>query len=292
MSPLIGAMLAALVCVGAYTAMNILFKRHAGAGGGALHLTAWLGLLAPLWGLLLGLGAPTHLLVLPPAPAYYAWCLLWALLLPGTTLLMVHLLKTLSLSELTSARKALVTLLAVGVDYFLLGTTFTVPLLLAVGVITVAALNLPAPPRKKIKPLPLRVRTVWLLLLAALFTLQLLAYKRALAYQPDLVSHIVVIKLAAALCCLPLFFFMGKGPKQRPAAGLILGVVVCYFVGSVAEGYALRGLPLTVLVAITTATAALMALHDLIRKDLPRTGEAFAMLALIFAGFALLAFAG
>jgi drug/metabolite transporter (DMT)-like permease len=286
----VGALSAAVLCVLAYTAMNVLFKRHTHNGGGAVSLTAWLGLLAPLWLLVLALGTPTHLLVIPHESAYWLWSAVWAILLPGTTLLMVHLLKTLSLSELTAARKALVTLLAVGVDFFVLATPLRWTTLLAIGVITVAALSLPAPPvRKLVQRLPLRERAAWLGLLALLFTLQLTAYKKALLYQPDLASHIVIVKALAALACLPLFAFerTGKAPPLR----LALGVIGCYFLGSVSEGYALQGLPLSVLVAVTTATAALMAAHDLWKKDLPRSFKTYGLLGVILAGFVLLAFA-
>lgn len=293
MSPLV----AALTCTLAYTVMNILFKRHTGSGGGALQLTAWLGLLAPIWALALGLGTATHLLTLPESPAYWALSALWAVLLPATTLLMLHLLQTLSLSEVTSARKALVTLMALGVDVLLFHTTFPLPVLLAITVITGAALSLPAPPTvlKSTASRPsLPVRLALLVGLSLLFTLQLWAYKKALTFQPDLLSHIISVKLLAALACLPLFLLPAarpagsRGPRNLP---LLLGVIAAYLVGSVSEGYALQGLPLTILIAATTATAALMAAHDLWRKDLPRTRETAALLALIFAGFALLALA-
>jgi hypothetical protein len=284
------AMGAAMVCVLAYTGMGVLFKRHASNGGGALELTAWLGVLAPLWLLLLGLGVPTQLLVLPHEPAYWMWTLVWAVLLPGTTLLMVQMLKTFSLSELTAGRKALVTLLAVGVDMALLHTPLRPSTLLAIGVITVAALSLPGAPKvKRVKRLPLLDRAAMLAGLALLLTVQLFAYKKALGYQPDLASHIVVAKLIAALCCLPLGVFVkGKGP----GVWLALGVVGCYLVGSIAEGAALRGLPLSVLVATTTATAALMAAHDLWKKDLPSSPKTYGLLGVILAGFIMLAFWG
>jgi hypothetical protein len=139
----------------------------------------------------------------------------------------------------------------------------------------------------------LRERAAWLGLLAVLFTLQLTAYKKALFYQPDLASHIVIVKALAALACLSLFPLgrLRKGYSEPSSCSLrvVLGVLACYFVGSVSEGYALRGLPLSVLVAVTTATAALMAGHDLWKKDLPSNPKTYGLLGLILAGFLILA---
>lgn len=285
MSPIPAAILAVL----AYTGMNVLFKRHAGAGGNTVALTAWLGLLTPFWGLALFLGAPPHLLNLPANPAYWTLTALWAVLLPATTLLTLHLFKTLSLIEVTAARKALTTLFAIAVDALLLHTSFTMPTLFGVAIITIAALALPTAPSQSPHALPPPHAAALLALLAALLTLQLLAYKQALAYQPDLPSHIIIAKFLASLFCLPLFLLIPKNTHHRPTVPLILAVAACYLLGSVAEGFALRGLPLTVLIAVTTATAALMAAHDLWRKDLPRTPRTLALLAVIFAGFVILA---
>lgn len=281
---------AAILAVFAYTGMNVLFKRHAGNGGSAVALTAWLGLLTPFWGLILLLGAPHYLINLPANPAYWAFSALWAVLLPVTTLLMIHLFKTLSLIEVTAARKALTTLFALAADLLILHTAFTAPTLLAIGVITIAALALPASPATpNTTPQPFAQRAALLTLLAALLTTQLLAYKEALHYQPDLASHIVIVKFMASIFCLPLFLTLPKTQRTKPPTLLILGTVGCYLLGSIAEGYALRGLPLTVLIAVTTATAALMAAHDLWHRDLPRTRTTYALLALIFGGFVILA---
>lgn len=291
---------AALGSVLAYTGMNILFRRHA-PGANALALAAWFGLLLPLWWGLLALGYPHNLFTLPAQPAYYLHTAIWAGCTVGTLVLLIHLLKTVPLTPLTAARKALVTLGTLAADTFLFGIHFTPVKIALCGIILAATLTLPQtvpqPSPKARKSAPKSTQTTLqipqialIILLSLLFTLQLSTYKLAMAYQPDLLSHIIFAKGLAAFFSLPLFLLPQVRKNPITIKGLpVAAMVGCFALGSILEAAAIRDLPLTYVLLISMLAPALFAVYDLATKSLPRTPKTAAILAVIFSAFYLLA---
>lgn len=300
-------MLAGILSVVAYSLMQLLFKRsgkpgHGGTGGAnPLVLTAWLGLMAPLWLLLLGVGLPTGLLALELSTPYLAYTFAWAGLSVGTMLLMIVILQRVSLTEFTAYRKALVTAGALAADALIFGTTFSPLKLLAIGVVLAASLGLsvsaqpePLPTKrgKKNSPTPASLKQTLLLmgLLGIAMTVQMVVYKRALELQPDLASHVFLAKGIAAVMSLALFALPAIRKAPAPAGlGFIFAIIACFFVGSVFEAAAIKHLPLTVVMILSMVAATAFAAHDLWRGDLPRKPRTFIFIILVFAGFAALA---
>ena len=300
-------MLAGILSVVAYSLMQLLFKRSGAPGrggtGGAdpLVLTAWLGLMAPLWLLLLGVGLPTGLLALELSTPYLLYTFAWAALSVGTMLLMIVILQRVSLTEFTAYRKALVTAGALAADALIFGIMFSPLKLLAIGTVLAASLGLslsaqpePIPAKrgkKKAQPSANLKQTLLLMgLLGVAMTIQMVVYKRALELQPDLASHVFLAKGLAAIMSLALFAVPAVRNAPAPAGlGFIFAIIGCFFIGSVFEAAAIKHLPLTVVMILSMVAATAFAAHDLWRGDLPRKPRIFIFIGLVFAGFAALA---
>lgn len=287
------ALLAGFASALAYTLMQIVFKR-ASPNASAVALTAWLGLLLPVWALTLGIGLSSHLLVLTLTPAYVGLTALWAILATATMALLIALIQRLSLTGLTAYRKAFITLIALAVDVLWLGLIPTPFKLAAIALILWGSINLGRPPSKVLKFMrprtPPLTQLLWVFGFSAVFTFQAYVYKWALALQPDLVSHVVFAKALMALASLALWTLPQVRAHPLPVGKRsLLGVVTLFFIGSLLEGSALRTLAVSDLVVVSMVPAALLTLHDLWHRDLPATRATWLALAAIFGGFALLA---
>jgi drug/metabolite transporter (DMT)-like permease len=288
------ALLSGIGSAFAYTLMQILFKRGSPRAS-PLALTAWLGLLLPVWAAILWFGTATHLLVLTLTPAYLSATVLWALLSTATLALLIALIQRLSLTGLTAYRKAFITLIALTVDTFYLGQAPTLPKLAAIALILACSINLGRPSAKAtrfIKPrTPPLTQLLWVFGFSVLFTAQTYAYRYALALQPDLVSHVVFAKTLMAAFSLALWALPQTREHKLPVGNRrMLAIVACFFMGSLLEGVALRTLSVSVIAATTLVSAAIFTAHDLWHRDLPRTRATWLALVGIFAGFALLAY--
>lgn len=279
----------AIISVTAYMLMQMVFKRAGGVH--PLALTAWVGCLLPVWVGVLALGLPSHLLVFEPSAAYFAWTGLWALLGVGSMGLLLVLIQKLALAELAAYRKVF-TLLLVGLaDVLLVGEVFSPAKLAVLGMVLVGSVLLTGE-RKQVGPFPwVEVATV--AGLCALMAVQLYAYKRALALQPDVLSHIAFAKAVFAVVSLGMLAV----PEVRKGSGSVgVGVMVAvsglFFVGSVMEGFALKELSMAVVVATGLGMAGVFALHDLVRGDMPATPRALVGVGLVLAGMALLVWLG
>lgn len=277
--------LAALLSVTAYMLMQIVFKRAGNTH--PLALTAWVGCLLPVWVGVLALGLPSHLLVFEPSTAYFAWTGLWAFLGVGSMGLLLVLIQKLALAELAAYRKVFTVLLVGLADVLLVGEVFSPTKLAVLGLILAGSVLLTSQ-RKQVGPFPwVDIATV--AALCAIMAVQLYAYKRALALQPDVLSHIAFAKAVFATFSLVLLAL----PTVRQGSGSVgLGVMLAvaglFVVGSIAEGFALKDLPMAVVVATGLGMAGVFAVHDLARGDMPATPRSLTGITLVLLGLALL----
>lgn len=279
-----------VVSVLAYTAMQIVFKRATGAS--PLALTAWLGVLLPLWLLVAGVGVPAQLVFVPAVPAYWLWTSLWALLAVGSMALLIGLTQRFALVELAAYRKVFGLFLAIFIDMMLIGTRFDDVALVLMALVLAGSVLLTRERQHEQGPFPWKAVGL-VFALCAVMLAQLFAYKQALVFQPDVISHMVVAKAVFAALSLLLWLV----PSARQGAGsvspLVLALVaVCFVVGSLAEGFMLQTLPLALVMLVGLGVSALFSVHDLLRRDLPATPRTLMGLMLVFSGFVLLAFYG
>jgi drug/metabolite transporter (DMT)-like permease len=299
-----GPIAAGIISIVAYSLMQLLFKRSGSAnkgGADALTLTAWLGLMAPLWLFVLAVGLPSGLLVLDFSGVYLAYVSGWAAFSVATMLMMIYILQRISLTEFTAYRKALVTAGVLLADGVVLHEHFSTASLAAIAFIVACSMGLGAgqfntsKTKKTLKKQPKNL-SVWatfgfMLALAMAMSLQMLVYKQAVLLQPDVLSHVFLAKALAAIISLGLFAVPRVRKAGRPASiKLIFGVIICFFIGSVFEAAAIKHLPLTLVMILSLVAAAAFAAHDVWRKDLPRTWRTGGLIAGIFLGFAALAY--
>ncbi|MCP5404927.1 MAG: hypothetical protein H6922_01705 [Pseudomonadaceae bacterium] len=280
----------------AYTLMQLLFKHGRAYRGNPLALTAWLGLLAPVWGGLLWLGLHQKLLVLVASPAYFGWAALWAAMATVTMALIISLIQRLSLTELTAYRKAFAAGIAMLADVLWLHIAFEPLTLAAIALILLASVWLstaPAGRGRQVGPKDLAVSLLLVFMLAAGLTGQLYVYQQALLLQPDVLSHVVFVKMLMAVFSLGFWLLPSVRKHGQPAGWpLMLAIIGCYVVASFTEGYALQGLPVTLVVVTSFVAAACFTSHDLVTRDLPATRRTLVALLAVFGGFALLALGG
>ena len=277
-------MLAAILSGLCFTLLGILLKRNTTEGSSPFILPSWLALLFPVWCAAFIITHATDTLSFNFHPKALLWPLLWATCTVTTTTLLVWLLQSLSLTEVAGYKKALLTILASGADIFIFQTAFPIATIAAIALILLGSFGLGQARHKLPSPMQAAAIIGWCLIL----TLQVSAYKQGQLYQPSIMSHTILAQgtstfLYSLLWLLPA---VSRNPLPRiRAAGPILLVA---FIGVILEGFAYAGLPLAVIIIITMSGAALFAVHDLYRGDLPRTRITYAALAAIALGFLLL----
>ncbi|MFZ2586530.1 MAG: hypothetical protein WAZ18_00160 [Alphaproteobacteria bacterium] len=281
------ALSAAVISVTAYMLMQLVFKRQGGAH--PLATTAWVGVLLPVWVLMLVLGLSSHLLVFEFSWAYVGWTGLWAVLGVASMGLLLVMVNRLALTELVAYRKVFTLLLALVADVALMGVVLGNGKLVALGVVLAGSVVVSG--QRVGKGVFPWKDVVIVAALCAVMALQLLAYQKALRLQPDVVSHICVAKAVFALFSLGL---LGITEIRRGADtvswGGLAAVAGLFAVGSIAEGFALKDLPMSVVVAVGLGMAGVFAAHDVVRGDIPRTPRALAGVGLVLAGLAMLAY--
>ncbi len=273
----------------AYTAMQILFKRSAAYSGNPVVLTAWWGLLLPIWLGVLVLGVQMHLFVVNWSTPYVLWAVTWAVLATGSLTLMIWLIQRLGLVEMTAYRKAFAVAIALSVDVLWLGVSFNPMTIAAMALILAGALMLSAQDGWPSGADLLR-RLFATALLAALLTVQLYVYKEALTYQTDVLAHVFVTKAMISILGLGLWVFPTVYRAPRPASwGLIGAMVVCFIIASITEGYALQGLPTTLVILTSIVAAACFTAYDAWNGDIAATRRSWLAVTAVLSGFAILA---
>lgn len=280
MIPLLAALSSGL----AFTALQVLFKRHTSPKLTPLALPALLGLMAPLWATLLATTHSHHLLTYTLTPQALLYPALWAFTTVATTTTLVWLLARLSLTEVAGYRKALITLGALTSDVLVFATNFPALKLAAIALLLTGAIML----GKTRHRLPTRAEALVLIAWCSALTLQITCYKKGVLAQPEVLSHTILAQLFAATLYALLWLLPSVRKAPLPGLPLILAMLACAFMGDALEGFAYKNLPLAAVMLLTILPATLFAAHDLWRRDLPLTRKSLAALAALLTGFTLL----
>lgn len=278
--PLLAAILSGLC----FTLLGILIKRNASEGASPFILPSWLALLFPVWCGVFILSHATGTLAFNVNPKALMWPLLWATCTVTTTTLLVWLLQSLSLTEVAGYKKALLTILASGADIFIFQTAFPIATIAAITLILLGSFGLGQARHKLPSPLQAAAIIGWCLIL----TLQVSAYKQGQLFQPSVMSHTILAQATSTFLYSLLWLLPSVNRNPLPRAVVFAPILLVAFTGVMLEGFAYAGLPLAVIIIITMSGAALFAVHDLMRGDLPRTNRTYAALAAIALGFLLL----
>lgn len=278
-------LLAALASGTAFALMQLVLKRHA-AHSHPLLLPSLLGLLAPVWALLFIVTHATGTLTYNLTPGALLYPLLWALCTVTTTTILVWLLRSFSLTEVTGYKKALLTLGALGADITVFHQKFPAIKLAAIGLLLAGALGL-SHTRSR---MPTWREALVLLLWCGLMTAQITFYKEGLLQQPHVLSNSILAQFFSTVMYSAFNFMPGMRQLKRPPLSLTLPLLACALTGTLLEGFGYAGLTLAAVMLLTILPATLFAAHDLWRGELPRQFRTYGALGAIAAGFALLIF--
>lgn len=276
-------LLAALASGTAFALMQVVLKRHA-AHSHPFLLPSLIGLLAPVWAALFIGTHASGALTYNFAPGALLYPLLWAVCTVSTTTILVWLLRSFSLTEVTGYKKALLTLGALGADIAVFHLKFPAAKLAAIGLLLVGALGL-SHTRSR---LPNLREALVLLVWCGLMTAQIVFYKEGLQQQHHVLSNTIIAQFMSAVMYSALNFLPNIGNHSKPPLSLTLPLLACALAGTLLEGFAYAGLPLAAVMLLTILPATLFAAHDLWRGDLPRHARTYGALAAIAAGFILL----
>lgn len=280
--------LAALISGTCFALMQVAMKRLTTPNAHPFALLHLMGYLFPLWA---GLFIFTHasgLLTYTLTPQALVFPVGWAIMATTTSTIMLFLFRKFSLTEMMGYRKALVTLGALGIDILLFAQHFPPLKLASIGFLLAGAVAL----SHSCKRLPTLRESGILLIWCSLFVVQITLYKEGLQHQPDILANAILAQMSSTL----IYAVMGVAtPASSPASGLnpwwAFAMVALAFAGTAIEGFAYGGLPLAVVMLLTILPGTLFAAHDLWHGHIARSPRAFAALAALATGFALLIFA-
>lgn len=282
---------AALVMAVSFSLLNALWKQLRNKGVDSSALLALLGFGVPIW-LVIGV-----YLLRTHSPnlsfLYITLVVFWTLIILCSNFLHVYVIRYGGLTELSAYGSTFSILVALSVDIFWFNILPEIFTYTAIGCFFVAGLILSQNRGNLVKKeLKMDLRKVLPLLLTTslLYTLGFAVYKEGISYQSTILFHLVIMQTALHTS----WFFIGMKPlfsnikKGLITPKFILISLTLLVTGVFGELYALRELPVTIMVLIGIISPAIFTLFDIRKKEMNFTPLSIGALILIVSGFVFL----
>lgn len=222
---------------------------------------------------------------------YIIVVLLWLIPVFLSNIFDVYLLKFQALTEQSSYKLAMATIVAILIDLFFFKTKYSIYIFLAIILFFIGGYILTKSKIPKSNRLPLTRALTFVFMIAGLDVIGYAIYKEGLLIQPTIFFHIIITQSIL----FTMFFIIGrksltsdfKDSKILPKD--IVGVNVLIFAYLILEAIAVKEFPLSIVVSVSILPLVLYSLFDFKNREINLSYKSILALVLVSIGIIFIA---